>query len=321
MVVGVPGSKNVALVGWGKPIYNFYKILKNSKNINKIIILTHPKKKHSEDKKYFNSDKIFFDIFKLKNKSKIIETNKINQNIIKKLNKENVNLIVSAGSKFIFSKSFINKYKKNLINFHPSYLPEERGGANFTYRILMEKKFVAATVHYVSEKLDQGEIIFKTKKKIRNLSLENCFYETYNLYYKLFIKFLKSYLKNKKIHSKKQNNFKSSYFPKLKSDIDGKINLNWSGKYIEIFIKAFSRPYKGSYLLEKNTNKKIYIIEAVFKKARISHPFLFGKINKINKNGSCEIFCNNGVLNIIKISMDLKIIKPSEIIKRSSRLF
>ena len=82
MVVGVPGSKNIALVGWGKPIYNFYQILKK-KGIKKIIILTHPQKNHEEDKRYFTNNKIFYDIFKFKNVLKIIETKKIDQKILK----------------------------------------------------------------------------------------------------------------------------------------------------------------------------------------------------------------------------------------------
>lgn len=319
MVVGVPGSKNIALVGWGKPIYNFYQILKKKK-INKIIILTHPQKKHEEDKRYFANNRIFYDIFKFKKILKIIETKKIDQKIIKILDKEKINLIVSAGSKFIFSRSFIKKYEKKIINFHPSYLPEERGGANFTYRILMEKKFIAATVHYVSEKIDQGEIIFQIKKKIKKNNLQNLFIGTYKLYDKLFRKFLNFYLKDREIKSVSQNCFKSSYFSKISSDIDGKIDLNWDGEHIDIFIRAFSRPYKGAYLFEKRNKKKIYIIDAVFKKIKNTHPFLYGKISKINKNGSCDVYCKNGFLNIKKISCDLDIIKPNEIIKRSSKL-
>jgi methionyl-tRNA formyltransferase len=319
MVVGVPGSKNIALVGWGKPIYNFYQILKK-KGIKKIIILTHPQKNHEEDKRYFTNNKIFYDIFKFKNVLKIIETKKIDQKILKILNKEKINLIVSAGSKFIFSRSFIKKYNKKIINFHPSYLPEERGGANFTYRILMKKKFVAATLHYINEKIDQGEIIFQIKKKIKSQNLEIFFLETYKLYDKLFRKFLNIYLRNRKIKSIAQNCFKSSYFSKIFSDIDGKIDLNWDGKYVDIFIRAFSRPYKGAYLFEKKSKKKIYIIDAVFKKTKDTHPFLYGKVSKINKNGSCDIYCKNGFLNIKKISLDLDIIKPDEMIKRSSKL-
>ncbi|WP_440915339.1 formyltransferase family protein [Candidatus Pelagibacter sp.] len=316
----MPGNTNIALIGWGRPIYNFYKILKKNKNVNKIIILTHPKKKHEKDKKYFDNNKIFYDIFKLGKNLKIIQTEKIDQKIIKILKNQKINLIVSAGSKFIFSKSFIKKYNKNLINFHPSYLPEERGGANFTYRILLKKNYVAATVHYINERIDQGDIIFKTKKKINKLNLTNLFLETYKLYNALFSKFLKYYLENKKLNSLKQNNFNSSYFPKIDSEVDGKIDLSWNGEYIDIFVKAFSRPYKGSYLFEKKTKTKIFIVDSIFKKTKETHPFLYGKVSKINRNGSCDIFCKNGILSIKKISFDIDIIKPIKFLNRSSKL-
>ena len=96
MVAGHLGKKKIVLIGWGKPIYDFYNILKLKKKYD-IIILTHKKKKHFNDTKYFNNEKIFFDIFNLRDEVKIIQIDSINNNIINFLIKNKTDLIISAG--------------------------------------------------------------------------------------------------------------------------------------------------------------------------------------------------------------------------------
>lgn len=318
-MAGHPGNIFV-LIGWGKPIINFIKIINNSFKINNIIIITHPKKKHEKDIAYFDDDRIYQSIFNIRNKNvKIIETNQINEQIVKIIKKSNPKLIISAGSKFIFKKNFIKIFSTKLINFHPSYLPEERGGANFTFRILNRKKFVAATAHFMNERIDAGDIIYRIKKfNVKNYDLKSYFYETYKLYGVILKIILNKILLNKKIMAKKQIDINATHFKKLNSDKNGKINFNWSVSDIDLFIKAFARPYKGAYLYLEG--KKLHILKSKVNDKKKIHPFLFGKIQKINKDGSVLVLCSKGILNISQISLGKKLIKPSDIIKLSSWL-
>jgi methionyl-tRNA formyltransferase len=312
MVAGRLGKKKIILIGWGKPFYDFYNILKFKRKYE-IIIITHKKKNHLNDIKYFDNKKIFFDIFSIKDKVKIIQTDKINIKIINFLIKNKTDLIISAGSKFIFKKKFINTFKNKIINFHPSFLPEERGGANFTYRILNNQYYAAATAHYVDEGIDTGDIIEQKKIFIKKNDLENLFINTYKLYSEIFKKIL-----NNKIVKKKQKMQNANYFKKLNSELDGKINWNWDGKYIELFIKAFGRPYKGAFCLINK--KKIYILKAKFLKSKNVHPFLYGKVFKNFNDGRCHVFCKGGFLEIIKVSLDVIMFSPNKIIKLKDSL-
>ena len=319
MVAGQLGNTFV-LIGWGKPVFEFIKILNKKIQPSKIIILTHPKKYHTEDIRYFDNDKIFFNIFKLKEKNiEIIENKKITDTIFRKLKKYDINLMISVGSKFIFKKKFIKIFKGKLVNFHPSLLPEERGGANFSYRILEKKKFSAASAHFVDEKIDSGDIIFQIKKfNIKKYDLYEYFFKTYENYNGLFKKILNSMKKKKKLNRTAQLNINATYFKKLKSDIHGKINFNWDIKDIDLFIKAFGRPYKGSYCFHRD--KKIYILSSrIYSKIKV-HPFLFGKVKNINKDGSILVFCNNGILKVEDVSLNKNIIKADKIFKLSSWL-
>ena len=82
------------------------------------------------------------------------------------LKKRNIQFICLAGFMRIFSNNFIKNFKKRIINIHPSYLPKYKG-LNTSVRALKNKeKFSGFTVHYVTAKLDSGNIILQKKVKI-----------------------------------------------------------------------------------------------------------------------------------------------------------
>ena len=80
-----------------------------------------------------------------------------------------------------------------------------------------------------------------------------------------------------------QKNGKSYYWPRLNSDKDGLINWDWTAKEVVDFIRAFSKPYNGSFsFLNK---KKIRIFDAIFVKSKVKfHPFQNGLIFRFHKN-------------------------------------
>ena len=117
--------------------------------------------------KYATRHKIEKQIINFKNKK--IAENKILVN----LKKKNIEFICLAGFMKILSKNFIKKFKKKIINIHPSYLPKYKG-LNTSKRALKNKeKFSGCTVHYVSSRLDSGKIILQKKTSISKNETEN----------------------------------------------------------------------------------------------------------------------------------------------------
>ena len=81
--------------------------------------------------------------------------------IIQSLKKYKINLICLAGYMRIISKSFLQKFRKKIINIHPSLLPKFKGLDTYS-RIIKNKEIkTGCTVHFVTEKLDSGKIIIK----------------------------------------------------------------------------------------------------------------------------------------------------------------
>ncbi|MEG2053842.1 MAG: phosphoribosylglycinamide formyltransferase [Oscillospiraceae bacterium] len=82
------------------------------------------------------------------------------------LEENNIGLIVLAGYLTILSSSFTAKYKRKIINVHPSLIPSFCGEGFYGLKVheaALAKgvKVTGATVHFVNEVPDGGEIILQ----------------------------------------------------------------------------------------------------------------------------------------------------------------
>ena len=93
----------------------------------------------------------------------IINTKKRNygNKIINKLNKYHISLVCLAGYMKIISKKFLIKFRKKIINIHPSLLPKFKGLNTYSRVLKFKEKKTGCTVHFVNEKLDSGNVIIK----------------------------------------------------------------------------------------------------------------------------------------------------------------
>tara|TARA_B100000575_G_C22734967_1_gene440228 strand:+ start:35 stop:622 length:588 start_codon:yes stop_codon:yes gene_type:complete len=115
--------------------------------------------------------------FAKKNKIKyhIIDYSKKRQaehKILRYLIKNKIDLICLAGFMKILSSSFIRKFKKPILNIHPSLLPKYKGLNTHRRAIKNKDKFSGATIHLVTPKLDSGKIILQKKVRISKADTE-----------------------------------------------------------------------------------------------------------------------------------------------------
>jgi len=86
--------------------------------------------------------------------------------IFKQLSRFKIDLICLAGFMKILSEKFIKKFKKPILNIHPSLLPKYKG-LNTHKRVLKNnEKYSGSTVHLVTPKLDSGKIVLQKKIKV-----------------------------------------------------------------------------------------------------------------------------------------------------------
>lgn len=93
--------------------------------------------------------------------------------IIEKLEEYDIDLIVLAGFMSILSESFTSRYSNRILNVHPSLIPSFCGKGFYGLKVheaALEKgvKVTGATVHFVNEIPDGGEIILQKAVKIKD---------------------------------------------------------------------------------------------------------------------------------------------------------
>jgi len=84
--------------------------------------------------------------------------------LLEKINELKVDLIVLAGYLVKIPEEMVHQYSHRIINIHPSLIPSFCGVGYYGLRVheaVLEKgvKVTGATVHYVDEGMDTGEII------------------------------------------------------------------------------------------------------------------------------------------------------------------
>jgi phosphoribosylglycinamide formyltransferase-1 len=83
--------------------------------------------------------------------------------ILKELEKRNVDLILLIGYKRYVTKVLLDKYRYRIMNIHPSLLPAFPGWDTEVHKAVLEYgcKVTGCTLHFVDENLDAGPIILQ----------------------------------------------------------------------------------------------------------------------------------------------------------------
>lgn len=94
------------------------------------------------------------------------------EKILQLLESEKIDLIILAGFMSILSQDFVSRYDRRIINVHPSLIPAFCGEGYYGLRVheaalARGVKLTGATVHFVNEIADGGEIIFQRSVAVR----------------------------------------------------------------------------------------------------------------------------------------------------------
>ena len=163
-------------------------------------------------------------------------------------------LILSAGAPWILNDEFLRSFEPNgIFNIHGTLLPINRGGTVVSWFILNRTRLGNALIHKMVSSPDAGPILIYDEFIYR----EKCYYpkdylEVYNIEQLKIAKKLCLLFTNNKINlsnTAEQPHYLSSYWPRLKSTLNGWIDWSLRGEDIELFIRAFDDPYNGAQTL------------------------------------------------------------------------
>lgn len=86
---------------------------------------------------------------------------KIEEEYVRVLKENKVELVCLAGFMRVLKKTFIRSFPNKIINIHPSLLPAFPGLEAWKKALEYGVKFTGCTVHFVDEKIDSGPIILQ----------------------------------------------------------------------------------------------------------------------------------------------------------------
>jgi len=137
-------------------------------------------------------------------------------------------------------------------------------------------------LHKLTPGIDDGPIIAYEEfiyPPFRKPSEYMAFYEEMN--FNFLSNVLEKMIKGVELKPLAQPEYLSSYWPRLKADVNGWINWNWTAQEIERFICAFDDPYDGA---RARLNGEIVILKNTYYQAvdGYTHPFQNGIIYRDN---------------------------------------
>jgi methionyl-tRNA formyltransferase len=182
----------------------------------------------------------------------VIEVDNLNEEkkVIEELSPD---LVVMCGWRQIIKKDVISIPKKGFVGFHPTLLPIGRGVAPIINSILNGFKESGVSMFYVSEGLDDGDLIGQESFVIEENDHASEVYDKVVFAGKNLIRKFIPRLVDGTAPRIRQDNSKATFFEKPR--LVNKICLDDSLDVIHKKIRAVSKPYDGAYLTDVNGRK------------------------------------------------------------------
>ena len=191
------------------------------------------------------------------------------------------------GPVWIFDEEIIKSFGHGMFNINQIPVPQYLGGAHFTWQLMNDNYEGGCFFQKITNQLDRGPLLDWRKFNISNNALNPSDYFTVNLKEgKKFITELAKKIKmgeNFYITPYNQVNDNRLYFPRLKTDIQGFIDWNWSGREVVRFCASFDKPYDGA---RTYINEKVICLKGVsiIESGNDFHPFCRGLIVRKTKS-------------------------------------
>ncbi len=208
---------------------------------------------------------------------------------------------LSFGAAWVFKKEFIDRFQGRLLNLHGTRLPQNRGGGGFSWRIMRGERVGVSLIHKIDHGVDTGDIVLFDEY----IYPINCRipidYQKYSIdkFKELLDVFFVNVKKLEKFDISQQQEYFSSYWPRLSTDIHGFIDWHWLQTDIEKFICAFDDPYAGALTFVGDNKVRIKECYSWFDDG-VFHPFQKGIIYRKNKN-SIFVATEHGSLIINRV--------------------
>jgi methionyl-tRNA formyltransferase len=188
--------------------------------------------------------------------------------------------------------------KRGALNMHGSLLPKYRGRVPVNWAIIRGETETGATLHYMTEKPDNGDIVAQQAVPILPNDTAHEVFQKVTVAAEMALNDVLPSLLAGKAQAVKQDLSKGAYFGGRKAE-DGVINWAQSALEIHNLVRAVAPPYPGA--MTQVMGKPMRILQTLAGKDAASgkeHPAFQVK------EGKAYATCGSGVLRVVRFELD-----------------
>jgi len=188
--------------------------------------------------------------------------------------------------------------KQGALNMHGSLLPKYRGRVPVNWAIIRGETETGATLHYMTEKPDNGDIVAQQAVPILPNDTAHEVFQKVTIAAEMALNNVLPALLAGKAPAVKQDLSKGAYFGGRKAE-DGIIDWSQSALEIHNLVRAVAPPYPGA--MTQVMGKAMRILQTLKAKEAAS-----GKEQAAFyvKEGKAYAICGSGVLRVVRFELD-----------------
>lgn len=222
-------------------------------------------------------------------------------------------MAISANWKYTIPEKFLNLFQCGILNFHLGNLPDYKGNATVNWTILNGEEHIIANIHKMDPILDAGDII---SRKSINITTDTYIGEILKQAELdaplLYEKAIHKILADPQAYEIKGTVRGMRCYPRLPED--SQIDWNQNAEYISRLVRASAAPYQGAFSFLNE--EKIIIWKARALESEDEFMAIPGHVIERRENtSSILVACKRGLLEILEIEYDGKIMPPAAFIK------
>jgi methionyl-tRNA formyltransferase len=188
--------------------------------------------------------------------------------------------------------------KRGALNMHGSLLPKYRGRVPVNWAIIRGETETGATLHYMTEKPDNGDIVAQQAVPILPNDTAHEVFQKVTVAAEMALNNVLPALLAGTAKAEKQDLSKGAYFGGRKAE-DGIINWSQSALEIHNLVRAVAPPYPGA--MTQVMGKPLRILQTLVTKCTAE-----GKESPAFyvKDGKAYAICGSGVLRVVRFELD-----------------
>ena len=249
------------------------------------------------------------------NSSRCFVTTKVHDQKYESFLGKHADIIFVIGWRYMIPEDVYLEAKLGCFVFHDSYLPSYRGFGPTVWAMRNGESHTGTSVFKISEKVDDGPILFRQKVDIGENEYIGDIVEKITVVNQKFIVAALDIFKQKKSPVLVEQNHDQATYTCKNIPSDFLIDWNLSSKVILNLIKSYSRPYPGAYTYFDNS--KLIIFRASVDRSDNKYiGYIPGRVKSINADGTVSIFCGDGeALKLDEVNFKNTNLMPSVFIK------